>query len=488
TLEELQAYRLNLEKLVEDRTAALQVAKEQAEAANVAKSTFIATMSHELRTPLNAILGFSELMSQDKSISPTQKDKLEIINRSGEHLLSMINAVLDISKIEAGRLEVQTESCDLVELLQDIGTMISVRAINKQLYFELEISPSISRYIEVDTGKLRQVLINLLGNAVKFTEKGGIVLHANTQVLNSDSVLVNIEVIDSGIGIPDMLQAQLFKPFVQLIQTADAKGTGLGLAISKSLVELMNGKISVVSHEGKGSTFRISMPVSLADATQFVKEDVSQLIESIAPNQPAWRLLVVDDNADNRLLLVTILTNIGLEVREAENGLQAVELFEQWQPHLIWMDMRMPVMDGYQATTKIRQLPNGDNVKIIAITASAFKEQLDDIINSGCDAVVHKPYQTSKIFNSLKKLLGIEFIYSNEQHVSHTGLSNALTAVDSLPLSLKQRLHEAALQLDTEEVDNIIEQIRDISSDVADVLHELASHYQFAQIVQLMTT
>ena len=486
TLEELQAYRLNLEKLVEERTVALQVAKEQAESANLAKSRFIATMSHELRTPLNAILGFSELMSQEKTISATQKDTLEIINRSGEHLLSMINAVLDISKIEAGRLELQLEQCDLLELLQDIGTMINLKAVNKQLFFELEIAPNISRYVVVDSSKLRQVLINLLGNAIKFTEKGGVVLHASFQSLDSQSVLVHIEVIDTGIGIAKSLQAELFKPFVQLIQTADAKGTGLGLAISKSLVELMGGKISVVSDEGKGSRFKISLPVALADETPFVKHSIDQQVECIAPNQPAWRLLVVDDNAENRLLLVTILTNIGLEVKEAEDGQHAIELFQHWQPHLIWMDMRMPVMDGYEATQKIRQLPNGNKVKIVAITASVFKEQLDDIINSGCDAVLHKPYQTTDVFEQLKQLLGMTFIYSNSHTSQH--LSSSALAINTLPLSLKQRLHEAALQLDTEEIDNIIAEIGELSPDIANALHKLALHYQFTQIAQLVTT
>ena len=468
----------------------LQKARDEAEAANIAKSAFIATMSHELRTPLNAILGFSELMSMDSNATTSQKDTLSIINRSGAHLLSMINDVLDISKIEAGRLELEIQAFDLLKLIEDIGDMFSIRAQNKQLSFKVEIAANIQKYIKADSSKLRQILINLLGNAIKFTHDGGVILRVSTQPLADDVLvmLLVIDIVDSGSGIAADQQAELFKPFVQLTQeNSDVKGTGLGLAISKSLIKLMGGGIHVSSILGVGSTFTIELRVPIASADNIVITEKIPPVKSIAPHQPQWRLLIVDDNFDNRLLLVRLLTSVGFEVREAENGQQAVNIFEQWQPHLIWMDMRMPVMDGYQATSKIRQLKGGDAVKIIALTASAFIDQHDSIINAGCDVVLHKPFHAPEIFAMLTKQLGVKFIYDDRPSiVTLPTVKVTAQMLSTLPVALQQQLYEAALNLDIEETDAVLSQIRQLVPDIANDLQKLAENYQFEQIVHLI--
>jgi signal transduction histidine kinase/CheY-like chemotaxis protein len=470
--------------------AELQKARDAAEAANKAKSSFLASMSHELRTPLNAVLGFSELMSLDDSVTPAQKETLAIINRSGAHLLSMINDVLEISKIEAGRLELTIQAFNLSEFLNEIGVMVRVQSVAKQLSFRLELAPDIAQFIQTDSQKLRQVLINLLGNAIKFTQQGGVVLRARTQLLPSavDKVMLIVEVSDSGMGIAEDKVNQLFKPFVQLAQSnADAQGTGLGLVISKSLIELMGGQISVRSEWGIGSTFTIELPVVITDKVDTSEEEIYREVKSLEPNQPLWRLLVVDDNADNRLLLSTLLLNMGFQVREAENGREAVRVFEDWQPHLIWMDMRMPEMDGYEATAKIRQLAGGDVVKIIALTASAFKEQHSGMVKAGCDAVLHKPINAPEIFAALSKYLSTRFLYQDQATSSSLpALEISTEMMSALPSVLRQQLYEAALKLDSEEIDDVITKIYNLAPDIAQSLKILVQNYQFKKIIQLV--
>ena len=470
----------------------LRKARDDADAANRAKSVFLANMSHELRTPLNAILGFSGMMARDQQATVGQKETLAIINRSGEHLLSMINDVLDLSKIEAGREELEPEAFDLSEMLEDVGNMFKLRATETGLHFELTLDSELPRYIKADLGKLRQILINLLGNAVKFTREGGFSLRVRCLPVADKpaTVMLQLEVEDSGVGIaPEQLE-HVFEPFVQAKQVqAAAKGTGLGLTITRSFVSLMGGEINIDSKLGKGSLFRVELPVILADAAAVSDiEAVKSEVEGLESGQPEWRILVVEDNAENRQLLTSLLYQVGFELREAENGEQAVAQFEQWHPHFIWMDMRMPVMDGYEATRRIRKLPGGDKVKIVAITASVFKEQKDTVMDAGIDAFVRKPFKRQEIFECMAQQLGVRYCYLEAtEQVEPIPSKVHAEAIAALPDELIEELRYTAISLDNQAFDLVLEQVSEHDADLAEGLAALAHQFRFDRIQALMS-
>ena len=465
--------------------------EEAAETANQAKSTFLANMSHELRTPLNSILGFSRMLGQGRDVTADQQEKLGIINRSGEHLLGMIDDILSLAKIESGRAELRPETFEVAQTLQDVGQMMKSRAERKGLRFSLELDPVLPPYVQGDAGKLRQVLINLLDNAVKFTSEGMVSLCARTLPIADDpsTITLQLEIEDNGPGIAPKQVEHIFEPFIQTQQFRNSlKGTGLGLAISKSFVEVMNGEISVDSTPGKGSLFRVELPMALSEAAEVVDVgSAGPVVLGLEPGQAAWRILVVEDNPDNRLLLSSLLLQAGFEIREAENGEQAVALFEQWQPHLIWMDIRLPVMDGYEATAKIRSLPGGDTVKIVAITASAFKEQDKSILQAGCDEAVRKPFKDHKIFECMARHLSVKYIYKDREAVAahKPGINLTAETLTALPPDLLQELRETTLALDREAIFAVIERMEPLAPDTAKGLRTLMDNFQTGLIRDL---
>jgi CheY-like chemotaxis protein len=366
--------------------------------------------------------------------------------------------------------------------------MIRSRTGAKGLAFALEIEPDLERFVSADVGKLRQILINLLGNAVKFTTEGGVVLRACTKG-KGDSLWLEVEVEDSGAGIPqDRIQA-IFDPFVQVGTASNGpKGTGLGLAISHSFIELMGGEMSAESRLGKGSVFRFKLPVVVAKAEMVVTPKTqSPIVLGLAEGQPVWRILVVEDDTENRRLLTTPLLQAGFQVREAEHGEAALAQYEAWHPHLIWMDMQMPVMDGYEATRRIRARPGGEKVKILAITASAFREQLEKIIAAGCDEVLHKPYQIHELFDAMANHLGVRYRY--EEAAQEPGDKQAEVnsdALAALPDELLETLRRTALFLDNKAFSASLEQVRDHNPALADGLADLEQAFRFDLIQSLI--
>lgn len=460
-------------------------AQMQAEAANRAKSVFLSTMSHELRTPMNAILGFSALMRSDPAITKGQLENLDIINRSGEHLLRLINDVLDMAKIEAGRAVLEIEPFDLSVLVQDIADMLGKHAEEKGLQLRLTLSSKLPQFIKSDKEKLRRVIVNLVSNAVKFTNHGSVTLRLSDQPGDGVHQLI-IEVEDSGIGISKVDQARIFEPFIQLGQSGTQKGTGLGLAIAREYVELMGGNIEVESMPNTGSLFRVKVPVQSAEQVDVVPQESSKgRVIGLEPGQPEYRILIVEDQIENQLLLQRLLEDAGFTVKLADNGAKGVELFQSFHPHFIWMDRRMPVMDGVEATRRIRALDGGREVKIAVVSASVFGEQYSDTMTQGVDDFVRKSYRPSEIFECMEQHLGVRYLYEpNEPSTADAELSSRTLA--QLPESLRQELADALLHGNTEHVTDLIQRIEEHDAALAKVLARHVALFNYLPILKAL--
>ncbi len=536
-----------------------QTYAEAADAANRAKSEFLANMSHELRTPLNAILGFSQVISRDSSLSTEHQQHLEIISRSGEHLLSLINNILEMSKIEAGHLALNESSFDLICLLDTLEKMLRLRAESKDLQLIFEIAPDIPQYVKSDESKLRSCIINLVGNAIKFTSEGCVVLRVSLVSgqcsppqppllkeepeeegwISDDAQLTIIfEVEDTGPGIAPEELDLLFEPFGQTEAGRKSQtGTGLGLPISRKFVRLMGGDISVSCKLGKGSIFQFDIQVRLGEASEIQTTQPQRQVIGLAPNQPEYRILVVEDRLENRLLLVQLLTKIGFAVRDAENGQEAVQLWSSWEPHLIWMDMRMPVMDGYEATKQIKareqekgageeKKRHSENISeafspasptpnfqlpipysktiIIALTANAFEDDRRLALEAGCDDFVRKPFREAEIFEKISQYLGVRYRYEQsgplndelrtskgevsenlEVHHLLSNISSIKKALVKMPTEWIAKMQEAALSAREKEIWKLIEQIPPENASLAEALAKKVKDFRLDQIIDL---
>ncbi|MEK7394107.1 MAG: response regulator, partial [Fibrobacterota bacterium] len=467
----------------ERNAAELLKARDEALAANRAKSLFLANMSHELRTPLNAILGFAQILSRASDLPSPHREKVSIILGAGEHLLAIINNILDLAKIESGKIETDSVDMDLGKLLDDVVRLLRERAASKDLELLLEQASSVPRRIMGDASKLRQILVNLVGNAIKFTSIGGVTLRITSPESDEANKRLVFEIQDSGCGMHREDLDRIFEPFVQLQQR---EGTGLGLAITRQYIHLLGGSLQVQSEFGKGSIFRIILPYLPAESSGEPEDILDQGRIAGLEGAAAKRILIVEDLRDNRLLVRSLLEPFGFQLKEAENGKEGVDAVREWHPHLVLMDRRMPVMDGLETARSIRALPIDPQPTIVAMTAHAFRDERLEMMDAGCDDFIAKPFHDDELFLVLARHLGLVVLREPVSTLSLGAAADAMgmDALGCLPVLLRHELRDAFLGADMDRIGTLVSRVGIIDRSLAGCLAEHADNFRYELVIK----
>ena len=466
----VEVFKENAFRLIQ-KEEKLKKAIKEAISANHSKSVFLANMSHELRTPLNAILGFTTLLKKASNLESQQKQNLQTIHSSGKYLLQIINEILELSKIEAGKIDIVCNDFDLYNLLDDIKAMFEVRYKNKNINFNVNIQDDLPRYVRSDEQRLRQIIINLLGNALKFTDSGSVDFN-----ISSKEKRLYFEVIDTGKGIESKNLKNIFKPFEQVKDdNYIQKGTGLGLSITKELVELLGGKIKVISIPNEGSKFYfdIKFELSLKDKIEENFEKSKNIKEIIELKKHT--VLVVDDIEVNRELIVQMLNQHGIKTLEAHDGLEALDIIEKEEIDLIFMDISMPKLNGLELTKKLKSDENYKDIPVVIVSANVLKTDEQKALQSGADGFLAKPIDEVKFYKLIKKYLEVKFTYDKKREKKTFHLADDIT----------EKLNKAILELDSNKIEEILNQ-SELDEKSKKELIDISNRFEFEKLKEIL--
>ena len=454
------------------------------------KSAFVANVSHEIRTPMNAILGFTEMLMRDTVLTAQQRQYLETIGNSGEHLLELINDVLEMSKIESGRTSLQPAGFNVRLLFRDLESMFRMKSNEKSLQLTIEVGPTIPVSIVSDKQKFRQIIINLIGNAIKFTQEGKVTVRTWAQLIKDSpgQLRVFVDVEDTGLGIAEEEIGKLFRIFSQTASGAASGGTGLGLAISRNFARMLGGDITVTSRLGKGSVFQLEI---LAEQGHIDWKDpaLDKKIIGLVSDQKTCSILIVDDEDLNRQILVNIFTKMGFETRQAVDGEEAVALCEESAPDIVLMDIQMPKVDGYEATRRIKALSTEMNVPVIGLSAGVFEADRNKALSCGMDAFVSKPFKTQDLLHTIAEFLELRYLYEEPSNPTFSaGMEPAFQAaeLEKIPIELVHQLCASAGSADYYELMKWIDKLEPFSSPLAGLLRDLARRYNYETCIEVL--